>query len=177
MAVGSSEAKVCHDRAAAILLLGTVPAMQWLIDIPSGYHLVAVACGMEAMVGLSGGASLAAVTEIFPARVRALDLSIGYAVGGAIFGGSTQFCRAMARQCVSRPYGNGMVLCRCQRALSDRHGVAAGDPGQFNSYRSDEADGLPFLRREGFAGGTGFLPSFPDQIERCIADFGERLGR
>ena len=83
--------KVVMIAPRAILLLATVPAMQWLFDAPDGYRLVIVACGMAAMVALSGGASLAAVTEIFPARVRALGLSISYAVGVAIFGGSTQF--------------------------------------------------------------------------------------
>ena len=45
---------------------------------------------MAALVGISGAASFAAIPEIFPSHVRALALSIAYAVGVAIFGGSTQ---------------------------------------------------------------------------------------
>ena len=73
-----------------VLLVGTYPAMRWLFDAPSAVSLLAVCSGMAAMVAVSGGASLAAVPEVFPARVRALGLSIAYAVGVAIFGGSTQ---------------------------------------------------------------------------------------
>ena len=40
---------------------------------------------------MSGAASLVAIPELFPRRIRALGMSIAYAVGVAPFGGSTQF--------------------------------------------------------------------------------------
>lgn len=50
------------------------------------------------------------------------------------------------------------------------------DPGQFNSRFPNEADGLPLLLGEGFAGGARFLPGFADQVERGVAERGEGLG-
>lgn len=48
--------------------------------------------------------------------------------------------------------------------------------GQFNSRFPNEADGLPLLLGEGFAGGARFLPGFADQVERGVAERGEGLG-
>ena len=73
-----------------LLLVGTYPAMAWLVADPSSTNLMLLCAGMAALVGITGTASLTAIPEIFPAHVRALGMSIAYAVGVAIFGGSTQ---------------------------------------------------------------------------------------
>lgn len=43
------------------------------------------------LTALGGSTTLVAIPELFPSHVRALGLSIAYAVGVALFGGSTQF--------------------------------------------------------------------------------------
>ena len=73
-----------------LLLVGTYPAMAWFFNDPTPANLMLVCAAMAALVGISGAASFAAIPEIFPSHVRALGLSIAYAVGVAIFGGSTQ---------------------------------------------------------------------------------------
>ena len=64
--------------------------MAWLLADPSSTNLMLLCAGMAALVGITGTVSLTAIPEIFPAHVRALGMSIAYAVGVAIFGGSTQ---------------------------------------------------------------------------------------
>src|SRR5258708_6551370 len=49
-------------------------------------------------------------------------------------------------------------------------------PGQFNSCGHDEADGGPFSRGEGFAGGAWLLAGTADEGEGGAADIGERPG-
>jgi hypothetical protein len=40
---------------------------------------------------MSGAASLVAIPELLPRSIRATGLSIAYAIGVSVFGGSTQF--------------------------------------------------------------------------------------
>jgi MFS family permease len=76
-------------RAATALL--AVPAFMLLIDHPSLTMLLCVATGLAALTAVSAGASLVAIPELLPRRIRATGLSIAYAVGVAVFGGTTQF--------------------------------------------------------------------------------------
>jgi len=46
---------------------------------------------LGAMTALSGAATLVAIPELFPKRIRSLGMSIAYAIGVALFGGTTQF--------------------------------------------------------------------------------------
>ena len=73
-----------------LLLVGTYPAMAWLLADPTPANLMLLCSGMAALLAITGSASLTAIPEIFPSHVRALGMSIAYAVGVAIFGGSTQ---------------------------------------------------------------------------------------
>lgn len=76
-------------RAATALL--AVPAFMLLINYPSLPMLLCVATGLAALTAVSAGASLVAIPELLPRRIRATGLSIAYAVGVAVFGGTTQF--------------------------------------------------------------------------------------
>jgi predicted MFS family arabinose efflux permease len=76
-------------RAAAALL--TVPAFSLLVAQPSAGLLFAVSGFLAALTAISGAASLVAIPELLPRGIRATGMSIAYAVGVSLFGGTTQF--------------------------------------------------------------------------------------
>lgn len=76
-------------RVAAALL--TVPAFNLLVASPSPTMLFAVTGFLAALTGISGAASLVAIPELLPRGIRATGMSIAYAVGVSLFGGTTQF--------------------------------------------------------------------------------------
>ena len=53
--------------------------------------LLLVSVFLAALTAISGAASITAIPELLPRNVRALGLSSAYAVGVALFGGTTQF--------------------------------------------------------------------------------------
>ncbi|MDM0112753.1 MFS transporter [Variovorax sp. J22R133] len=69
----------------------TVPAFTLLIHYPSLGMLLAVTTFLSALMGITGAASLTAIPELLPRSIRATGLSIAYAVGVSLFGGTTQF--------------------------------------------------------------------------------------
>ena len=76
-------------RVAAAVL--TVPAFMLLIAQPSATTLFAVSGFLAALTAVSGAASLVAIPELLPRGIRATGMSIAYAVGVSLFGGTTQF--------------------------------------------------------------------------------------
>ncbi|MGH8388744.1 MAG: MFS transporter [Pseudomonas sp.] len=74
-----------------ILVLSIYPAFWLLINYTSLLNLLWVTALMAAMTAISGAAIFSAIPEIFPSRVRALGMSIAYAVSVTVFGGATQF--------------------------------------------------------------------------------------
>lgn len=46
---------------------------------------------LAALTAISGAASIVAIPELLPRGIRATGLSIAYAVGVSLFGGTTQF--------------------------------------------------------------------------------------
>ena len=74
--------------ATAVL---TVPAFGLLVSHPTQGTLLAVTTFLAALTAVSGAASLVAIPELLPRGIRATGLSIAYAVGVALFGGTTQF--------------------------------------------------------------------------------------
>lgn len=75
-------------RVAAALL--TVPAFLLLVAQPSAGMLLAVSAFLAALTGISGAASLIAIPELLPRGIRASGMSIAYAIGVSLFGGTTQ---------------------------------------------------------------------------------------
>jgi MFS family permease len=67
------------------------PAFIFLVDQKTPAALFGVTTLLGALTALSGAASLVAIPELFPRRIRAVGMSIAYAVGVALFGGTTQF--------------------------------------------------------------------------------------
>lgn len=76
-------------RLLAALL--SYPAFLFLVDQKTPLALFGVTILLGALTALSGAASLVAIPELFPRRIRAVGMSIAYAVGVALFGGTTQF--------------------------------------------------------------------------------------
>ena len=74
-----------------LLALLTYPAFKLLVAFPNPATLFLVAAGLSSLTALSAAPCLIAIPELFPRRVRASCLSIAYAVGVAVFGGTTQF--------------------------------------------------------------------------------------
>ncbi len=75
-------------RVAAAML--TVPAFMLLVANPTATTLFAVSGFLAALTAVSGAASLVAITELLPRGIRATGMSIAYAVGVSLFGGTTQ---------------------------------------------------------------------------------------
>ena len=73
--------------ATAVLI---VPAFGLLVSHPTQGTLLAVTTFLAALSAVSASASLVAIPELLPRGVRATGLSIAYAVGVALFGGTTQ---------------------------------------------------------------------------------------
>lgn len=74
-----------------ILVLAIYPAFLVLIHHASLPNLLFVSALLAALTAVSGAATFSAIPELFPSRARALGLSIAYAVGVTVFGGTTQF--------------------------------------------------------------------------------------
>jgi len=75
-------------RVAAAVL--TVPAFLLLLAQPNAVTLFAVSAFLAALTAVSGAASLVAIPELLPRGIRATGMSIAYAVGVSLFGGTTQ---------------------------------------------------------------------------------------
>jgi MFS family permease len=76
-------------RVALTLLI--VPLFLWLTGSPSLVTLLTVNAVLAALTAMFGAAGIVQVPELLPIAVRSTGLSITYAFGAAIFGGSTQF--------------------------------------------------------------------------------------
>lgn len=76
-------------RVLAALL--TYPCFMLLIEQRSTACLFAVTAFLAALTAISGAASLAAIPELLPLEIRATAMSLAYAIGVALFGGTTQF--------------------------------------------------------------------------------------
>ncbi|MNF72005.1 Alpha-ketoglutarate permease [compost metagenome] len=76
-------------RVALALLI--VPLFLWLTGSPSLVALLTVNAVLAALTAMFGAAGIVQVPELLPIAVRSTGLSITYAIGAAIFGGSTQF--------------------------------------------------------------------------------------
>jgi MFS family permease len=82
-------AVMLYPRVLAGLL--TYPAFMFLVDVKTPEALFGVTLFLGAITALSGAATLVAIPELFPKRIRSLGMSIAYAIGVALFGGTTQF--------------------------------------------------------------------------------------
>jgi len=73
------------------LAVVTWPAFWLVATQPSAGTLYLAVIALAGLTGISAAASLVAIPELLPRLVRATGLSIAYALGVSIFGGTTQF--------------------------------------------------------------------------------------
>jgi MFS family permease len=74
-----------------IVAVATWPLFLWLANEPSVTTLFLASAFLGGMTAISGAASFAAIPELLPRSVRATGLSIAYAIGVSLFGGTTHF--------------------------------------------------------------------------------------
>ncbi|MBK6616676.1 MFS transporter [Ottowia sp.] len=86
--LGRKPVMIWGRLAGAVL---TVPAFYALVANPSGPALFAVTGLLSALTAMSSAASLVLIMELLPRSSRSTGLSIAYALGVSVFGGSTQF--------------------------------------------------------------------------------------
>lgn len=72
------------------LMLLTYPLFVWLLHDTNFFSLIVTTVFLAGLTAMSGAPSVVAIPELFPTHVRALGLSVAYAVGVAVFGGSAQ---------------------------------------------------------------------------------------
>ncbi|RMS88628.1 Proline/glycine betaine transporter major facilitator super protein [Pseudomonas savastanoi] len=79
-----------------VMLIGAVgialcayPGFVWLNNNPSLQALISFQCGLAVLMVLYTGPASAALAELFPVQVRALGVSLAYALSVTIFGSST----------------------------------------------------------------------------------------
>jgi len=74
-----------------VLTLLTWPLFLLLDAYPGAVTLYATSIALSGLTALSGAASFVVIPELLPRAIRATVLSIAYAIGVSLFGGSTQF--------------------------------------------------------------------------------------
>ncbi|MCD9116635.1 MFS transporter [Pseudomonas bijieensis] len=79
-----------------VMLIGAVgvalcayPGFVWLNSSPSLQTLISFQCGLAVLMVLYTGPASAALAELFPVQVRALGVSLAYALSVTVFGSST----------------------------------------------------------------------------------------
>ncbi|MYM41246.1 MFS transporter [Duganella qianjiadongensis] len=74
---------------SGLTVLTAYPALSWLIANPSFGHMVMVELWLSFLYGSYNGATIVALTEIIPAKVRTTGFSLAYSLATALFGGMT----------------------------------------------------------------------------------------
>jgi MFS family permease len=112
----------------------TVPAFGLLVGHPTPATLLGVTTFLAALTAVSGAASLVAIPELLPRGVRATGLSIAYAVGVALFGGTTQFIVTWLLGATGNPAapawyvaGTSVITAIAMLALPESRGRALED--------------------------------------------------
>jgi MFS transporter, MHS family, citrate/tricarballylate:H+ symporter len=75
--------------SAGLMALTAYPTIQWLAVAPSFDRMVIVELWLSFLYASYNGATVAALTEIVPAHIRATGFSLAYSLATALFGGFT----------------------------------------------------------------------------------------
>lgn len=73
-----------------LLMLSIVPLFMWLSQSKDEPVLLIVTGVITMLTSMSGAASLVAIPEMMPIALRATGVSVIYAIGATVFGGTTQ---------------------------------------------------------------------------------------
>ena len=85
------------------LMVAIWPVFLWVSSAPSLVTLWIATIVTAGLTALSGGIGLVILPELLPKRARAVGFSVSYAIGVAIFGGSTQFVIAWLIRATGSP--------------------------------------------------------------------------
>ena len=114
-------------RVLAVLL--AYPAFMLLIETRTTTALIGVTVLLAGLTFISAAASLVTIPELLPIRIRSTGLSIAYAVGVAVFGGSTQLVITWLIGVTGNPVapawylvGTGIVSALAMLALPETRG-------------------------------------------------------
>jgi MFS family permease len=83
--------KITNQLPRIALMLAIVPLFMWLSGAPGATTLLTVSAILAALTAMFGAAGLVTVPELLPIAVRSTGLSLVYAIGTSVFGGTTQF--------------------------------------------------------------------------------------
>jgi MFS family permease len=114
-------------RVLAVLV--AYPAFLWLTEAKTTPVLLGVTFVLAALTFVSAAGSLVAIPEMLPTNVRSTGLSVAYALGVALFGGSTQVVITWLIKATGSPLapawylvGTGLVSVLAMLALPEtRH--------------------------------------------------------
>lgn len=96
-----------------VMTLLAVPAFTVLVAMPSTATLILVSLLLGSLTALSAAPGFAALMEALPSSARATGFSIAYAVGVAIFGGSTQLVLTWLVAATNSALAPGWYLAAC----------------------------------------------------------------
>jgi MHS family citrate/tricarballylate:H+ symporter-like MFS transporter len=74
---------------SGLALFTAYPALNWLVTNPSFENMLAVELWFSFIFGSYNGATVVALTEIIPAKIRTTGFSLAYSLATALFGGFT----------------------------------------------------------------------------------------
>ncbi|CAG9183107.1 Alpha-ketoglutarate permease [Cupriavidus laharis] len=83
--------KVVLVLPRVMLMLLIVPMFSWLISAPGAFSFLAVTAVIAALTAMSAAAAMVVIPELLPASFRSTGISLVYAIGTTLFGGTTQF--------------------------------------------------------------------------------------
>jgi MHS family citrate/tricarballylate:H+ symporter-like MFS transporter len=75
--------------ATALTVLTAYPAMLWLVGAPTLGRMVFVELWLSFLYASYNGATIVALTEVVPSRIRTAGFSLAYSLATALFGGFT----------------------------------------------------------------------------------------
>ncbi|MBW0446703.1 MFS transporter [bacterium M00.F.Ca.ET.228.01.1.1] len=97
--------------ARALTMLSAVPSFHYAASHPQPGALFCVVALFAGLSALAGGPSIVVILEMFPARGRALAMSVVYATGVALFGGTTPFVVACVASWSGSQTAAGWYVC------------------------------------------------------------------
>jgi MHS family citrate/tricarballylate:H+ symporter-like MFS transporter len=74
---------------SGLALFTAYPALNWLVTNPSFQNMLIVELWLSFIFGSYNGATVVALTEIIPAKIRTTGFSLAYSLATALFGGFT----------------------------------------------------------------------------------------
>lgn len=83
--------KVVLLAPRVLLMLAIVPLFLWLDAAPGVFSFLMVTVVLASLTAMSAAAAMVVVPELLPAAFRSTGISLVYAIGTTLFGGTTQF--------------------------------------------------------------------------------------